>query len=82
MLYFYFDNGYCFLLEVISNGNVLFQIHYGNLPMKYTENFFSCKNEEFHQKNIDILIYLLKHRLWVHTLTSTHNLCFGSKIRI
>ena len=31
-------------------------------------------------------LFLLKHRLWVHVrteavLTSTHNLCFGAKIR-
>ena len=28
--------------------------HYENLPMQYTENFFSCKNLKFHWKNFDI----------------------------
>ena len=36
--------------------------------------------ENFQLKNFDtFLIFAPKHRLWV--LTSTHNLCFGAKIR-
>ena len=30
--------------------------HYENLPMQYTEIFFSCKKLKFHQKNIDIFL--------------------------
>ena len=28
--------------------------HYANMPMQYTEIFFSCKNYKFHQKKNDI----------------------------
>ena len=60
--------------------------HYENLPMQYTEIFFSCKNCKF---SVDFFCYFSyccsKHRLWVHVseavLTSTHNLCVGAKIR-
>ena len=59
--------------------------HYENLPMQYTEIFLALKIENFQLKNFDIfLIYCSKHRLWVHVRTaspSTHNLCFGAKIR-
>ena len=41
-------------------------IHYENLPMQCTEIFFSCKNCKFSGEAV---------------LTSTHNLCFGAKIR-
>ena len=30
--------------------------HYENLPMQYTEIFFSRKNLKFHQKNVDIFL--------------------------
>ena len=30
--------------------------HYGNLPMQKTEIFFSLKNENFQQKNVDIFL--------------------------
>ena len=36
-------------------------------------DFFSLKNENFQQKNVDIFNEAV--------LTSTHNLCFGAKIR-
>ena len=61
--------------------------------MQYTEIFFfSCKNWKFHQKNVDIFLifaqnidcgYTLEPPRWVvrRFLTSTHNLCFGAKIR-
>ena len=28
--------------------------HYENMPMQYTEKFFSCKNSKFRWKNLDI----------------------------
>ena len=58
--------------------------------MQQIDNFFSFKNEKFQLKNFDnFLIFAPKHRLWVlvrtasaeAVLTSTHNLCFGAKIR-
>ena len=33
-------------------------VHYGNMPMQYTEIFFSCKN--FTRKFLIFLIFLLK----------------------
>ena len=51
-------------------------------------SFLVVKNLKFHQKYLDIfLIFAPKHRLWVRqfytkaVLMSTHNLCFGAKIR-
>ena len=41
---------------------------YENLPMQYTESFISLKKEKFIGKKLAVL-------------TSTHNLCFGAKIR-
>ena len=29
-------------------------LHYKNLPLQYTENFFSSKNLKFHRKSFDI----------------------------
>ena len=59
-------------------GNVLLP-HNENTPMQYTEIFKVVKNENFQWKSFDIfLIFAPKHRLWV---ASTHNLCFGAKIR-
>ena len=53
--------------------------HYENLPMQYTEIFKVVKNEIFSgfffAQNIDFG-YTLEP-----PLTSTHNLCFGAKIR-
>ena len=51
--------------------------HYKNLPMQYTDFFFKfsyVKNENFLAQNIDC-------GLGKAVLTSTHNLCFGTKIR-
>ena len=31
-------------------------IHYENLPMQYTDNFFSCRKFKFQQKNHDIFL--------------------------
>ena len=42
--------------------------HYENLPKQYTEIFLALKIEKFQLKGEAVL-------------TSTHNLCFGAKIR-
>ena len=44
--------------------------HYENLPMQYTEIFSPVKIENFVRKIFAEAV-----------LTSTHNLCFGAKIR-
>ena len=50
-------------------------------------SFSSVKIENFIGIILIFFLFLLKHRLWVHVrtasavLTSTHNLCFGAKIR-
>ena len=55
-------------------------LHYENTPMQYTAIFHGRKNDNFQMKIFDIFLnFCSKHRLWV--LTSTHNLCFGAKIR-
>ena len=41
---------------------------YENLPMQYSESFISLKKGKIHWKKLAVL-------------TSTHNLCFGAKIR-
>ena len=33
-----------------------YQSHYENTPMQYIENFFGCKNEDFHWKNFDFFL--------------------------
>ena len=47
--------------------------------------FLSLKNSKFSsEKKFDISYFCTKLRLWVHVSTasvSTHNLCFGAKIR-
>ena len=63
--------------------------HYENMPMQYIENSFSCKYENFTGKIEIFLTFLLKtyivgtrqNRLGEMVLTSTQNICFGSKIR-
>ena len=47
--------------------------------MQYTEIFFNSKNRNFHWKNFDIIF--AQNIDCGYTLTSTHNLCFGAKIR-
>ena len=61
--------------------------------MQYKEIFKVVKNEKFPPKNFDIFLIFAqnidcgytieppRHRLAVAVLTSTHNLCFGAKIR-
>ena len=53
-------------------------LHYENLPMEY--RFFSAlKIENFIGEKMIFLIFSFK--TLIVGLTSTHNLCFGSKIR-
>ena len=54
-------------------------IHYENLPIKYTEIFFIGKNIKFHGKTFDIFLIFAQNIDCGYT--STHNLCFGAKIR-
>ena len=54
--------------------------------MQYAETIFGCKNENFHWKNFDIFLIFAQnidcgYPLEEAVLTSTHNLCFGAKIR-
>ena len=63
--------------------------HYENLPMQYTEKIFNSENGKFHWKIYDIFNIFAQNidcgktlnRLAEAVLTSTHILCFGSKIR-
>ena len=76
---------YTYLLAMLSCG-----CYFENMPMQNTVIYFSFKNDNFQLKNVDIiLIFALKHRLWVHVrtssfrkavLTSTHDLCLRAKI--
>ena len=63
-----------------------FDLHYENTPMQYTEKNFGCKNDNFQWKNFDIFLIFAQnidcgYTLTEAVLTSTHNLCFGAKIR-
>ena len=58
-------------------------LHYENFVLAIYRDFFQLKKLNiFLEKNS---YFCSKHRLWVHVaeavLTSTHNLCFGAKIR-
>ena len=58
--------------------------HYDNLSTLYTDIFLALKIENFQLKNFDIfLVFCSKHCGFTAEviLTSTHNLCFGAKIR-
>ena len=57
--------------------------HYENLPMQYTEIFLVVKYENFITKNkFDIFLIFAQNIDCGYTLEpSTHNLCFGAKIR-
>ena len=46
----------------------------------YRKNF-GCKNENFHWKIFDIFLIFAQNIDCEAVLTSTHNLCFGPKIR-
>ena len=59
-----------------------------NMPMQYTGIFKGVKNEKFQYRLffffsfIAIFLSFAKNRLWAEAiLTSTHNLCFATKIR-
>ena len=62
-------------------------MHYENTPMqKYRDFCFHIKMKISVEKLLYFPYFCSKHRLWVHVrtatvLTSTHNLCFGPKIR-
>ena len=62
-------------------------MHYENLSMQYTEVFKVLKNDTFQLKNFDIFLIFAQNidcgymGLAEAVLTSTHNLCFGAKIR-
>ena len=59
-----------------------------NAPMRYTESCFGCKTENV-LKNVDIFLIISQnidcgYKLEPHrraVLMSTHNLCFGVKIK-
>ena len=69
-------------------GILLYQ-HYENLPMQHTDIFSQLKIENFHEKSFDNFHSFAQNIDCGYTLeppseavlTSTHNLCFGSKIR-
>ena len=43
-------------------------------------DFYVEKNKFSIEKNVlFFLIFLLKHRTWIHVTTRTHDLCFGAK---
>ena len=58
---------------------------YENLPMQYAEIFLALKIENFQQKLFYIFLIFAQNIDFGYTLepplTSTHNLCFGAKIR-
>ena len=68
---------------------VKFQVkigHHSNMPMQYTWIFKVVKNENFQSKIFDIFLIFAQYidcgyTLEPAVLTSTHNLCFGAKIR-
>ena len=64
------------------------QSHYANTPMQYTAIINGCKNVHFHMfffLNIFLIFAQIIDcgytRLNEAVLTSTHNQCFGAKIR-
>ena len=48
--------------------------------MQYKNFFLVVKKENFHLKNFDIFL-IFAQNIAEAVLTSTHNLCFGAKIR-
>ena len=53
--------------------------HYANMSVQYTAIFHGYKNDYFQMKNCNIFLIFAQNIEAV--LTSTHNLCFGAKIR-
>ena len=58
--------------------------HYKNLHMQYTD-FFCCKDQKSFRKSFDIFQIFAQNicgnKLGPARQTSTHNLCFGAKIK-
>ena len=54
--------------------------HYENMPMQYAEILKVVKNESFHP-NFFYIFLIFAQNIDCGVLTSTHNLCFGAKIR-
>ena len=86
---FHADNDILIRLDVWP-GRYEAPMVYENTPIQYTANFHGCKKDNFQMKNCDVFfLFLLKtwivctrlNRLSEAVLTSTHNLCFGAKIR-
>ena len=50
------------------------------MPMQYTEICLALKTENFQLKNFDIFLIFAQNIDCGYTM-STHNLCFGAKIR-
>ena len=59
--------------------------YYENTPMHYTAIFHGCKNVHFQMKFFNIFLIFAQNIDCGYTseavLTSTHNQCFGAKIR-
>ena len=55
--------------------------HYENMPIMIYSNFFRSKIDNFQRKIFDIFLIFAQNIDCGYTLTSTHNLCFGAKIR-
>ena len=84
-------NGYVFLFLlndfhiILCNVFYLKYVHYANTPMQYTAIFHGCKNVHFQMKIFNIFLIFAQNidcgYFIEAVLTSTHNLCFGAKIR-
>ena len=61
----------------------IISFHYENLPMQYTDYFSAVKIENFIRKKLVFFLIFAQNidRGYEAVLTSTHNLCFGAKIR-
>ena len=60
-------------------------LHYANISVQYIAIFQGCKNDYFQMKIFDFFLIFAQNIDCGYTLepvlTSTHNLCFGAKIR-
>ena len=56
-------------------------MHYENTPMQYSVIFHGCKNDYFQLKMFDYFLIFAQNIDCEAVLTSTHNLCFRTKIR-
>ena len=79
-----YRNGLCGYRIVIWG--VKIERHYENTPMQYTAIFRGCKNVNFQMKYFNIFLIFAQnidcgYAFTEAVLTSTHNLCFGAKIR-